>query len=193
VSRILVTGAASGALVLACLSAPCVASAASASSAAASSDGSGTHTLAGAGGAADTAWVQEIHWTARSLAPGVKLLRGSFTSSGPHPDWTVTIQAPTTSRFDSSAELSEAGTATWAAQTEAALQADGFDPAATVLPWPKYADDPRGVMGVRVRVGDFSTRDEANAEAATLTTDGFAPLVEWTGFDPTPAPPTRST
>ncbi|MBO0847536.1 MAG: phosphodiester glycosidase family protein [Nocardioides sp.] len=132
--------------------------------------------------------MKQIQWASSSLAPGVTLLRGSFSNSTSHPDWTVTIQAPTTSPFDSSAELAEAGSASWAAQTEAALRADGFAPTETVLPWPKYADDPRGVMGVRVRVGDFSTRADATALAATLTTDGFKPLVEWTGFDPTPAP-----
>ncbi|MBO0845198.1 MAG: phosphodiester glycosidase family protein [Nocardioides sp.] len=132
--------------------------------------------------------MRQIQWTSNSLAPGVTLLRGSFTNAASHPDWTVTIQAPTTSPFDASAELAEAGSAGWAAQTEAALRADGFDPTETVLPWPRYADDPHGVMGVRVRVGDFATRDDANAEAAALTADGFQPLVEWTGFDPTPAP-----
>ncbi len=43
-------------------------------------------------------------------------------------------------------------------------------------------------MGVRVRVGDFAAQADANVEAATLTADGFAPLVEWTGFDPQPGP-----
>ena len=43
-------------------------------------------------------------------------------------------------------------------------------------------------MGVRVRVGDFSTQAAATTVASTLTGDGFAPLVEWTGFDPTPDP-----
>jgi Phosphodiester glycosidase len=185
VRRIFVIGAATGALALACLSAPGAASGASSVS---SSGGSTMRSLTGAGGPADTAWVQRIRWTSSSLAPGVRLLRGRFTDSAAHPDWTVTIQAPTRSPFDSSAELAEVGSASWAAQTETALRADGFDPTATVLSWPKYADDPRGVMGVRVRVGDFSTRDEANAEAATLTTEGFKPLVEWTGFDATPAP-----
>ncbi len=184
-NKIFVTGAVIAALVPTCLSAPGAATAASSVSA---SDGTRTHSLAGAGGAADTAWVQQIQWTSSSLAPGVTLLRGRFTDSASHPDWTVTIQAPTTSPFDSSAELAEAGSVSWAAQTEAALRADGFVPTTTVLPWPRYADDPRGVMGVRVRVGDFSTRDDANAEAAALTADGFKPLVEWSGFDPTPAP-----
>lgn len=183
--KILVTGAAAGALTLACLSAP---TAATATSDVSSHHVPGTRSIPGAGGSIETAWVQRIQWTSSPLAPGVSLLRGSFSDAASHPDWTVTIQAPTTSPFDSSAELAEAGSAGWAAQTEAALRADGFDPTATVLPWPRYADDPRGVMGVRVRVGDYSTRADATAEAATLTAAGFEPLVEWTGFDPNPAP-----
>ena len=144
--------------------------------------------LPGSGGPADTAWVRQIKWSSSSPVPGVTLLAGSFTDSASHPDWTVTIQAPTTSPFDGSAELAEAGSFGWAAQTETTLRADGFDPTATVLPWPQYADDPHGVMAVRVRVGDFPTQAAATTEAGTLTADGFAPLVEWTGFDPTPAP-----
>jgi hypothetical protein len=140
------------------------------------------------GGDADAAWVHQIQWTASSPVPGVTLLSGSFTDVSSHPYWTDTIQAPTASPFDGSAELAEAGSFKWAQQTEATLQADGLQATATVLPWPQYADDPRGAMGVRLRVGDFSTQAAATTEAATLTADGFAPLVEWTGFDPQPDP-----
>jgi hypothetical protein len=132
--------------------------------------------------------VRQIKWTSSSPAPGVTLLSGSYTDPDSHPYWTVTLQAPTPSPFDGSAEVAEAGSFGWAAATESALRADGFEPSASVLPWPRYADDPRGTMGVRVRVGDFSTQAAATAVASTLTADGFAPLVEWTGFDPTPEP-----
>jgi hypothetical protein len=142
----------------------------------------------GSGGEADAAWVHQIQWNASSPAPVVTLLNGSFTDANSHPYWTDTIQAPTMSPFDGSAEVTEAGSSGWARQTEAALQADGLQATATVLPWPRYADDPHGVLGVRVRVGDFSTQAAATTEAATLTADGFAPLVEWTGFDPQPNP-----
>jgi hypothetical protein len=43
-------------------------------------------------------------------------------------------------------------------------------------------------MGVRVRVGQFATQADASPVASELTADGFAPEVEWTGFDPAPAP-----
>jgi hypothetical protein len=132
--------------------------------------------------------VHKIQWTSSSPATGVTLLGGVYADPNANPYWTVTIQAPVQSPFGGSVEEAEAGSPTWARQTEASLAADGFDPVATVLPWPNYADDPRGVMGVRVRVGQFAAQAEASGEAATLTGDGFAPLVEWTGFDPQPGP-----
>jgi Phosphodiester glycosidase len=139
-------------------------------------------------GGDSTAFVHQIRWSSTSPVRGVTLLSGAYSNPNAHPDWTVTIQAPARSPFDGSAEVAEAGSFTWARQTEAALTTDGFAPTQTVLPWPRYADDPRGVMAVRVRVGQFSTQADANALATTLTADGFAPLVEWTGFDPQPGP-----
>jgi hypothetical protein len=142
-----------------------------------------------AAGAGDsTAFVHQIGWTSTSPVRGVTLLSGAYSDPSATPFWTVTIQAPAQSPFGGSAEEAEAGSSSWASATEASLTADGFDPSSTVLPWPRYSDDPLGVMGVRVRVGDFATQAEASAEAATLTADGFAPLVEWTGFDPQPGP-----
>jgi hypothetical protein len=139
-------------------------------------------------GGDSTAFVHAIRWSATSPTPGVTLLSGVYSDPSAAPFWTVTIQAPEQSPFGAGAEVAEAGSFAWASGAEASLEADGFDPSATVLPWPRYVDDPRGVMGVRVRVGDFATQSDANTEAATLTADGFAPLVEWTGFDPQPGP-----
>ena len=135
-----------------------------------------------------TAFVHQIQWTSSSPAPGVTLLSGAYRDPSASPYWTITIQAPAQSPFDGSAETAEAGSVTWAKQIAATLTADGFDPIATVLPWPRYADDPRGVMGVRVRVGRLATEADADAEASTLSADGFQPLVEWTGYDPEPGP-----
>lgn len=101
------------------------------------------------------------------------LLSGTYSDPSASPYWTVTIQAPTQSPFDGSLEEAEAGPFSWAQQTEAQLTADGVTPTTTVLRWPSYTDDPRGVMGVRVRVGQFATQTDANTEAATLTADGI--------------------
>ena len=135
-----------------------------------------------------TSFVGQIRWSSSSPARGVQLLAGIFTDARVQPRWTVTIQAPTQSPFDGSAELAEAGSRSWARQTDAALAADGFTAQQTTLSWPHYADDPRGLMGVRVRVGEFATQVAATAQAAALTADGFKPLVEWEGFDPQTKP-----
>jgi hypothetical protein len=135
-----------------------------------------------------TAFVSRITWTSTSPAPGVTLLSGTYTDPLVHPYWTITIQAPATNPFNRASEQAEAGGLEWARSTEAALVADGFAPSAAELPWPVYTDDPQGVMGVRVRVGQFATQAAAETIASELTADGFAPLVEWSGFDPAPAP-----
>jgi hypothetical protein len=135
-----------------------------------------------------TAFVSNIAWTSTSPVPGVTLLSGTYSDPLVHPYWTITIQAPTTSPFNGTSEEAEAGGLAWASSTEASLVADGFSPSAAELPWPAYTDDPRGLMGVRVRVGQFATQAAADTVASELTADGFAPEVEWSGFDPTPAP-----
>ena len=135
-----------------------------------------------------TAFVSHIAWTSSAPVRGVTLLSGKYTDPAAHPYWTITIQAPARSPFDGTSEVSEAGGLAWARSTEKALIADGFSPSAAELPWPAYTDDPHGVMGVRVRVGQFATQADAGPVASELTADGFAPEVEWTGFDPAPAP-----
>ena len=118
----------------------------------------------------------------------MQLLSGTFTDPAAHPSWTVTIEAPTQSPFDGTAELAEAGSAAWADQTISALSAKGFAAREDTLWWPRYVDDPRGVLGVRVRVGEFPTQAAAAGEASSLSAAGFSPLVEWEGFDPRPGP-----
>jgi hypothetical protein len=135
-----------------------------------------------------TAFIAQLAWTSTSPVKGVTLLTGTYTDPAAHPYWTITIQAPATSPFTGTSEKAEAGTPAWATSTEAALVADGFSPSTAELPWPAYTDDPRGVMGVRVRVGQFATQAAAGPVASALTADGFAPEVEWSGFDATPAP-----
>jgi hypothetical protein len=137
---------------------------------------------------AHASFVRDINWTSSAPAPGVQLLSGSFTDPASKPSWTVTIQAPTRSPFDGAPELAEAGSAAWADQTVSALGAKGFTASEDTLRWPQYVDDPHGVIGVRVRVGEFATQAAAAAQASSLTAAGFSPLVEWKGFDPDPGP-----
>lgn len=133
-------------------------------------------------------FVNQIQWASSSPAAGVQMLSGSLSEPNPSLGWTTTIQAPTQSPFDGSPESKEAGSPAWAQETESALRADGFTPRADALRWPRYVGDPRGEMGVRVRVGQFTTQADATSEAAALTAAGFAPRVEWEGFDPQQTP-----
>ena len=145
-------------------------------------------TLAVIPASAHASFVRNISWSSSFPARGVQLLSGGFTDPDVHPAWTITVQAPSQSPFDGTAELAEAGSAAWAQQTLAALSARGFAGREDTLRWPNYVDDPHGLLGVRVRVGAFPTQAAAAAEAAQLTSAGFSPLVEWEGFDPQPAP-----
>ncbi|MGZ4196197.1 MAG: phosphodiester glycosidase family protein [Solirubrobacteraceae bacterium] len=137
---------------------------------------------------AHASFVGNIDWTSSSPAAGVQVLWGTFSDPTARPLWTVTIEAPTRSPFDGTPELAEAGSAGWADQTVSALSAKGFTAREDTLRWPRYVDDPRGVIGARVRVGEFPTQAAAVGEASSLTAAGFSPLVEWEGFDPKPGP-----
>lgn len=139
-------------------------------------------------GDTSSAAVRDLHWTSASSTRGLTVLSGSFVNAGSPLHWTVTIQAPTRSPYDGTQEYEEAGPADWAQTTETALQADGFSVHSTPLPWPDYPEVPRGVMGTRVRVGEFDTKADAVNAAATLSADGFHPAVEWEGFDPDQTP-----
>lgn len=78
----------------------------------------------GAAASGPREFIHQLHWSVSSPARGVQLLSGTFSDPASHPSWTVTIQAPTRSPFDGSTEFAEAGTATWAQQTETALTSD---------------------------------------------------------------------
>jgi hypothetical protein len=133
-------------------------------------------------------FLSRLAWTTLTPAPGVKLMVGTLHDVDPSLHWTVTMEAPTTSPFDGSPELAEAGSPAWARDAERRLRSHGYAPTARTLTWPRYADDPRGVLGVRVRVGDFASKAEATAAASRLAAAGFVPLVEWEGFDPERSP-----
>ena len=176
------------ALVLRCLVAVVAAWAACAAGAVPAQAGAARRTGWRVSSASPSSFVRQISWSSSAPARGVELLSGTFADPNVHPQWTVTIEAPTASPLDGSTEFAEAGTAAWAQQTVATLTADGFTPRSDILYWPRYADDPRGVLGVRVRVGEFPTQAAAQAQAAQLTATGFTPLVEWEGFDPQQPP-----
>src|SRR6201999_1374103 len=87
---------------------------------------------------AHASFVRDIDWTSSSPAAGAQLLSGTFSDPAVHPSWTVTIEAPTQSPFDGTAELAEAGSAASADQTVSALSAKGFTARQDTLSWPRY-------------------------------------------------------
>ena len=121
-------------------------------------------------------------WTTRTVAPGVEVRTGTVRNPAAAPTWTVTVQAAVTSRFGTPA-WAVVGTESWASATVSQLRAAGFEPDTTRVPWPDYADTPRGLMGVRVRVGSYPTQDAAKSTASQVTAAGFRTVVEWTGYD----------
>jgi hypothetical protein len=128
-------------------------------------------------------WSQRINWTSQQVAPGLTVRTGVLVG-GSAPYWTVTIGAPTTSSLTGKPATAELGTASWAATVADQLTLDGYSPRQDRIPWPEYTDTPRGLEGVRVRTGDYSTQAAAQAAAATLHGLGFATATaEWTGYD----------
>ena len=98
----------------------------------------------GAHGPADdgdsTAFVHQIRWSSSSPARGVTLLSGVYST---RTRAVLDGDDPGTPRVRSAPAPKRPKRAAWLGQrTEASLTADGFDPSATVLPWPRYADDP---------------------------------------------------
>ncbi|MFI0168142.1 phosphodiester glycosidase family protein [Streptomyces sp. NPDC017095] len=127
-------------------------------------------------------------WTTRILAPGVTVRAGVLRHPGADHAWTVTVQAPTSSRWstndpDAPVTWAEVSTRAWAAGTARELADAGLRPRVESVQWPRYADTPHGVMGYRVRVGRFTTQQEARTAASAVTAAGFRTTLSWTGYD----------
>ncbi|MFF8729301.1 phosphodiester glycosidase family protein [Streptomyces sp. NPDC015171] len=127
-------------------------------------------------------------WTTRSPAPGVLVRTGVIQRPGVEHAWTVTVQAPSSTRWtandpDAPATWAEAATRTWAQDTARELTAAGLRPRVEPVRWPRYADTPHGLMGYRVRVGRFATQEEARTAASAVTAAGFHTALSWTGYD----------
>ncbi|MFJ1748017.1 phosphodiester glycosidase family protein [Streptomyces sp. NPDC088116] len=138
-------------------------------------------------GPADARTVTDSHvvsrWTTQSVARGVEVRTGTVTNSAAEPTWTVTVEAPTTSRLTGAAAWAKVGPRSWADATAAQLRSKGFRPRVDAIDWPSYSDTPRGLMGLRVRVGSYAAQGEADTAAQALTAAGFHATAEWTGYD----------
>ncbi|SDH14173.1 phosphodiester glycosidase family protein [Nonomuraea jiangxiensis] len=125
----------------------------------------------------------EPQWTTRAVAPGVEVRTGTLRNPAATPSWTITVQAEVKARYTGAQAWAAVGPESWASQTADRLRAAGLEPVVTRIPWPDYADTPRGLMGVRVRIGSFPTQDAARSVAARVTAAGLRNVVEWTGYD----------
>lgn len=129
-------------------------------------------------------------WTSSQPAPGVELRSGTLGKPSPDQHWTVTIRiAPGggSGNPDPDAPATELGNQQDADATAKKLSAAGFRPRSEQVDWPSLADTPRGPLGWRVRVGDFTTADQAKSEAARITAAGFRAAADWTGYDGGPS------
>ena len=122
-------------------------------------------------------------WTTQTVAPGVQVRTGTIRDAAAVPTWTVTVQAPTTSRLTGAAAWAAVGPRSWADETAVRLRAAGFEPRTETVRWPEYADTPHGTMGLRVRVGSYNGRPAAQAAATSVNAAGFHAVAEWTGYD----------
>ncbi|MEW1929630.1 phosphodiester glycosidase family protein [Streptomyces sp. NPDC088360] len=114
-------------------------------------------------------------WQHERLASGADLYQGSVAGRPGADHWTVTVRA-------NGAHL--------AGQQEAKALAErvrgaGFAARAEPVSWPRGSDR-TGVIGVRVRVGEYDARADADARRKALAAAGFDAVSEWTGADGVP-------
>ncbi len=127
-------------------------------------------------------------WTTQTLAPGVTVRTGALLHPDAKHSWTVTVQAPSKTRWtsddpDAPMTWAEVATHRWADETARKLQRAGLRPRVESVQWPRYADTPHGLMGYRVRVGHFATQEEAKKAAQDVIAAGFHTTASWTGYD----------
>ncbi|GGU84742.1 hypothetical protein GCM10010211_58420 [Streptomyces albospinus] len=142
--------------------------------------------VSGANGTAQAGTPTGTKWSTTStqqLAPGVRVRTMTLQDSAAAPYWTVTVQAPVTSRLTGAAAWAEVGSKSWADTTARRLTAYGHPPRVDSVRWPDYSDTPHGVMGLRVRVGSYPTQAAAQHAAGAIASAGFHTTVTWTGYD----------
>lgn len=122
-------------------------------------------------------------WTTQNVALGVRVSTVTIRNSGAAAFWTVTLEQPVTSKVTLGPAAAEVESAAWARTTAAQLAARGFQARVEAVLWPDYADTPHGLMGYRVRVGEFPTQAAATAQQTAITAAGFTAITEWTGYD----------
>ena len=139
--------------------------------------------LASLGGSAFVQGLGTEQWTTTTIAPGVRVSTVTMKNAGVTPFWTVTVEQPVTSKITGAPANAEVESHTWAQTTAAQLQAQGFQARVEAVQWAGYADTPHGLMGYRVRIGQFPTQAAAGTELTAVKAAGFTAITEWTGYD----------
>jgi hypothetical protein len=139
-------------------------------------------------GAAQAGPAAAAQWSTRTPAPGVEVRTGVLRHSGAAPAWTVSVQVPSVTRLpsndpDAPATWAEVSTRTWADTTARKLAGAAVHARVEQVRWPDYADTPHGLMGYRVRVGEFATQDAARSTLSAVTAAGLHAALVWTGYD----------
>jgi hypothetical protein len=119
--------------------------------------------------------------TQAMLAPGVTLttiMRGT-ASEAEH--WTLSILMP-----GSGSSISMLASCDLAQQLAAKLVESGFKPQLREERNPEYKDLPAGKLGCSVRVGAYTTRDEAKGDMSRLSGCGYRSMPLFTGEDDVP-------
>lgn len=114
-------------------------------------------------------------WRHDRLAAGADLYQGELRGRPGADHWTVTVRA-------NGAHLASEQDAEALARR---LRAAGFGARAEPVVWPRGSDR-TGVVGVRVRVGEYEAKTGADAGRKALTDAGFDAVSEWTGADGVP-------
>ncbi|MCX4669168.1 phosphodiester glycosidase family protein [Streptomyces sp. NBC_01381] len=114
-------------------------------------------------------------WQHDRLASGVDLYQGTIAGRPGADHWTVTVRA-------NGAQLGAEQDAQALAER---LRGVGFGARTERVDWPAGADR-SGLIGVRIRVGEFAARADADAQRQALAAAGFDAVSEWTGADGTP-------
>lgn len=114
-------------------------------------------------------------WQHDRLASGVDLYQGTISGRPGADHWTVTVRA-------AGAHLAAERDAQALAQR---VRGAGFGARAESVAWPRGSDR-HGVVGVRVRVGEYEARTEADTQRKALAAAGFDAVSEWTGADGVP-------
>ncbi|WP_222852395.1 phosphodiester glycosidase family protein [Streptomyces piniterrae] len=114
-------------------------------------------------------------WQHDRLTSGVDLYRGTASGRPGADHWTVTVRA-------NGAHLAtEQGAETLTER----LRGAGFNARSERVEWPRGSDR-KGLVGVRVRVGEYDIQSEADAQRQALAAAGFEAVSEWTGADGVP-------